>query len=121
MNVPAKALAFRDGFLVFERAGALPGHALQKLIDQIKQLDMDKLVSILTEGWDEFENFDATKLVESVTPKPVASPVKPPETVTESEEDAEEDTGEIHMLTEDFNGDKQVVTIEDLDESDEQK
>ena len=34
-------MAFRDGFLVFERAGALPGHALQKLIDKIKQLDMD--------------------------------------------------------------------------------
>lgn len=34
-------MAFRDGFLVFEQAGALPGHALQKLIDKIKQLDMD--------------------------------------------------------------------------------
>ena len=36
-------MAFRDGFLVFEQAGALPGHALQKLIDQIKTLDMDKV------------------------------------------------------------------------------
>jgi thioredoxin len=35
-------MAFRDGLLVFEQAGALPGHALQKLIDQIRTLDMDK-------------------------------------------------------------------------------
>jgi thioredoxin 1 len=38
-------MAFRDGLLVFEQAGALPGHALQKLIDQIKELDMDKVRS----------------------------------------------------------------------------
>ena len=38
-------MAFRDGLLVFEQAGALPGHALQKLIDQIKSLDMDKVRS----------------------------------------------------------------------------
>jgi thioredoxin 1 len=36
-------MAFRDGLLVFEQAGALPGHALQKLIDRIKTLDMDKV------------------------------------------------------------------------------
>jgi thioredoxin 1 len=36
-------MAFRDGLLVFEQAGALPGHALQKLIDQVKLLDMDKV------------------------------------------------------------------------------
>jgi hypothetical protein len=29
--------------LVFEQAGAMPGHALQKLIDQVKTLDMDKV------------------------------------------------------------------------------
>ncbi len=33
-------MAFRDGILLFQQAGALPGHALQKLIDQIKALDM---------------------------------------------------------------------------------
>ncbi len=38
-------MAFRDGVLVFEQAGALPGHALQKLIDQVKSLDMDKVRS----------------------------------------------------------------------------
>jgi thioredoxin 1 len=36
-------MAFRDGVLVFEQAGALPGHALQKLIEQIKTLDMDRV------------------------------------------------------------------------------
>lgn len=36
-------MAFRDGFLIYEQAGALPGHALQKLIDRIKSLDMDKV------------------------------------------------------------------------------
>jgi thioredoxin 1 len=33
-------MAFRDGILIFEQAGALPGPVLQKLIDQIKALDM---------------------------------------------------------------------------------
>jgi thioredoxin 1 len=33
-------MAFRDGILIFEQAGALPGNALQKLIDEIKALDM---------------------------------------------------------------------------------
>jgi thioredoxin 1 len=36
-------MGFRDGILVFEQAGALPSHALQKLIDQIRALDMDKV------------------------------------------------------------------------------
>ena len=36
-------MAFRDGILVFEQAGALPGQALQKLIEQIKALDMIKV------------------------------------------------------------------------------
>ena len=36
-------MAFRDGILLFQQAGALPGQALQKLIDQIKTLDMDKI------------------------------------------------------------------------------
>lgn len=36
-------MAFRDGILLFEQAGALPASALQKLIEQIKQLDMVKV------------------------------------------------------------------------------
>jgi thioredoxin 1 len=42
-------MAFRDGILLFQQAGALPGQALQKLIDQIKTLDMAK-VRIEVEG-----------------------------------------------------------------------
>ncbi len=34
-------MAFRDGILVFERAGALPAAALDKLIEQVRALDMD--------------------------------------------------------------------------------
>jgi thioredoxin len=36
-------MAFRDGILLFQQAGALPGNALQKLIEQIKALDMIKV------------------------------------------------------------------------------
>ncbi len=36
-------MAFRDGILIFEQAGALPAAALQDLIAQIKQLDMVKV------------------------------------------------------------------------------
>jgi thioredoxin 1 len=36
-------MAFRDGMLLFQQAGALPGQALQKLIDQIKALDILKV------------------------------------------------------------------------------
>jgi thioredoxin len=42
-------MAFRDGVLIFEQAGALPAAALQKLIEQIKQLDMVKVRADLTE------------------------------------------------------------------------
>jgi len=34
-------MAFRDGVLVFEQAGALPGPALEQLVGAIKALDMD--------------------------------------------------------------------------------
>ena len=36
-------MVFRDGYVVFEQAGALPGHALRKLIEQIRNLDMEKV------------------------------------------------------------------------------
>ena len=36
-------MAFRDGILLYQQAGALPGSALQKLIEQIKLLDMIKV------------------------------------------------------------------------------
>jgi thioredoxin len=36
-------MAFRDGILLYQQAGALPGSALQKLIEQVKLLDMIKV------------------------------------------------------------------------------
>ena len=36
-------MAFRDGIAVFRQAGALPGHALDDLIKQIRDLDMDEV------------------------------------------------------------------------------
>ncbi len=36
-------MAFRDGILLYQQAGALPATALQKLIEQVKQLDMVKV------------------------------------------------------------------------------
>lgn len=34
-------MAFRDGIMVFRQAGVLPANALEDLIKQIKELDMD--------------------------------------------------------------------------------
>jgi len=34
-------MVFRDGILVFSRPGALPGDALDRLIQEVKKLDMD--------------------------------------------------------------------------------
>jgi len=36
-------MGFRDGFLVFAQAGALSSGALQRLIDRMKTLDMDRV------------------------------------------------------------------------------
>ncbi len=36
-------MVFRDGVQLFSQAGALPGHALDDLIDQVKALDMDEV------------------------------------------------------------------------------
>ena len=33
-------MAFREGVLVFNQAGALPGHALKQVVDAVKDLDM---------------------------------------------------------------------------------
>jgi len=33
-------MAFREGVLVFNQAGALPGHALKQVVDAVKRLDM---------------------------------------------------------------------------------
>lgn len=34
-------MAFRDGIMVFNQAGALPEPALQQLVDAVEELDMD--------------------------------------------------------------------------------
>lgn len=34
-------MAFRDGILIFNQAGALPGPAVEDLISQVRALDMD--------------------------------------------------------------------------------
>ena len=36
-------MAFRDGVLVFSQAGALPGPALDQVIEAVKGLDMDEV------------------------------------------------------------------------------
>jgi thioredoxin 1 len=38
-------MVFRDGVLVYQQAGALPGTALQRLIDEVKALDMPKVLA----------------------------------------------------------------------------
>ena len=36
-------MVFRDGILLYNRAGALPGAALEDLIAKVKELDMDEI------------------------------------------------------------------------------
>ena len=36
-------MIFRDGILLFNQAGALPGTALTELIGKVKELDMDEV------------------------------------------------------------------------------
>lgn len=36
-------MMFRDGILLFNQAGALPGHALEDLIGKARELDMDEI------------------------------------------------------------------------------
>ena len=36
-------MAFRDGILVFSQAGVLPAPALEELVKQVQDLDMDKI------------------------------------------------------------------------------
>lgn len=43
-------MAFRDGVLVFRQAGALPGSALDDLIGQVKDLDMDEVRRTIAEA-----------------------------------------------------------------------
>jgi len=36
-------MAFREGILVFNQAGALPGQALEQVVEAVKGLDMDEV------------------------------------------------------------------------------
>jgi thioredoxin 1 len=38
-------MVFRDGVILFQQAGALPGSALQRLVDEVKALDMNKVLA----------------------------------------------------------------------------
>ncbi|HEY8300353.1 MAG TPA: thioredoxin domain-containing protein [Jatrophihabitans sp.] len=40
MSIPT-LMAFRDGILVFSQPGALPGEALEQVIQAVRELDMD--------------------------------------------------------------------------------
>lgn len=40
-------MVFRDGVLVFQQAGALPASALQRLVDEVRALDMTKVMAEL--------------------------------------------------------------------------
>jgi thioredoxin len=42
--IPTLAV-FRDGVLLYQQAGALPGSALQRLIEEVKALDMAKVMA----------------------------------------------------------------------------
>ena len=42
-------MVFRDGVQVFSQPGAIPGHALDDLIDQVKALDMDEVHAQIAE------------------------------------------------------------------------
>jgi len=63
---------------------------------------------VLTEGLDEFEDFDVGKLIESVTPQPEPEPE--PEVIEEDEEDDDDEESEITMLAEDFGDDDAPLT-----------
>ena len=42
-------MVFRDNVLVFRQSGALPGHLLDQLITQVRELDMDEVRQSLAE------------------------------------------------------------------------
>ncbi|WP_062076661.1 thioredoxin [Demequina globuliformis] len=42
-------MAFRDGIMVFQQAGALPAPSLQQVVDAVEALDMDEVRTKLAE------------------------------------------------------------------------
>lgn len=51
MSIPT-LMVFRDGVMVFSQPGALPAAALENLINQVRDLDMDALRASLDENAD---------------------------------------------------------------------
>jgi len=52
MSIPT-LMVFRDGILVYSRPGALPKNALDNLIQQVRDLDMDEVRAALAEQTEE--------------------------------------------------------------------
>lgn len=46
-------MVFRDGILLYNRAGALPGAGLEELIAAVKELDMDEIRAEISKKGDE--------------------------------------------------------------------
>lgn len=46
-------MAFRDGILLYNRAGALPAPAFDELVQAVKNLDMDEVRAEIAKGQDE--------------------------------------------------------------------
>ena len=51
-------MIFRDGIQLFSQPGALPGHALDDLIDQVKAIDMDEVRAEIAKQTDEPSDAD---------------------------------------------------------------
>ncbi len=51
-------MAFREGVLVFNQAGALPGPALQEVVEAVKGLDMDEVHAQVAKLKTEHEDHD---------------------------------------------------------------
>lgn len=49
-------MMFRDGILLFNQAGALPGHALEEIIQKARELDMDAVRAEIAEMEKKNEN-----------------------------------------------------------------
>lgn len=53
-------MAFRDGIMVFNQAGALPASSLKQLIDGVKDLDMDEVRAELAKQQEAAQSEDGT-------------------------------------------------------------
>ena len=49
-------MAFREGVMVFNQAGALPGPALEQVVDAVKKLDMEEVHAQVAKLQAEHEN-----------------------------------------------------------------